>query len=78
MGGEESVVFARKLFDQHLCLVELLEIVAGHGIDAETLGAVDVVLITQDAQAHARAWDGGQADCFGVATIVSISTRELS
>ena len=49
VGGNEGVVLAGKLLDQLLVLVELLEIVGGHGIDAVVLGAIDVVLVTENA-----------------------------
>ena len=58
IGGDEGVVLAREFLDELLVLVELLEIVGGHGIDAVVLGSVDVVLVTKDAaDGLACAWD---------------------
>ena len=47
--GQEGVVLARELLDQLLVLVEFLEVVRGHGVDAGVFGAVDVVLVAEDA-----------------------------
>jgi hypothetical protein len=47
--GDEGVVLAGELLDQLLVLVELLEIVGGHGVDTVVLSSVDVVLVTEDA-----------------------------
>jgi hypothetical protein len=49
VGGDKGIVFAGKLLDQLLVLVEFLEIVGGHGVDAVVLGSVDVMLVTEDA-----------------------------
>ena len=43
-----TVVLPRKLLYEFLVLVELLQIVAGHGVGAMVLGAVDIMLITED------------------------------
>ena len=48
IGGNEGVVLAGELFDELFVLVEFLEVVGGHGVDAVVLGAVDVVLVTKD------------------------------
>ena len=48
--GDESVVLAGKLLDEFLVLVELLQIVGGHGVDASVLGTVDIVLVTKNAR----------------------------
>jgi hypothetical protein len=47
--GEEGVVFARELFDEFFVLVQLFEVVGGHGVDAVVFGSVDVVLVAEDA-----------------------------
>lgn len=49
VGGDEGVVLARQLLDQLLVLVELLQVVGRHGVDAVVLGPVDVVLVAEDA-----------------------------
>ena len=49
-GRDEGVVFAGELLDEFLVLVEFLEIVSGHGVDAVVFGTVDVVLVTEDAE----------------------------
>ena len=57
VGGNEGVVLAGELLDELFVLVEFLQIVRGHGVDAEVLGAVDVVLVTEDAVAsHVSGW----------------------
>lgn len=47
--GHEGVVLARELLDQLLVLVQFLQIVRGHGVDAVMLRSVDIVLVTEDA-----------------------------
>ncbi len=49
VGGNEGIVFAGELLDEFLVLVELLQVVAGHGVDTEVFGSIDVVLVTEDA-----------------------------
>jgi hypothetical protein len=51
-------------FNSHelLVLVQLLEIVSRHGINTNMLGSVDIVLVTKDTDAHARAGDGRELD----------------
>lgn len=49
LGGDEGIVLARKLLDELLVLVELLEILNGHGVDTTVLGTVDIVLVTENA-----------------------------
>lgn len=43
-----TVVFPCKLLYEFLILIELLEIITGHGIGAMVLCAVDVMLIAED------------------------------
>ena len=62
VGGDESIVLAGKLLDELLVLVELLQVVGGHGIDTVVLGTVNVVLVTEDADGHVGARDGGELD----------------
>ena len=60
--GHKGVVLVGQLLDQLLVLVELLEIVGRHGIDTMVLRAIDIVLVTEDADGHAGAGDGGKLD----------------
>jgi hypothetical protein len=62
VGSDESIVLARELLDQLLVLVELLEIVRGHGVDTTVLGSVNIVLVTKNADGHVRARDLGKLD----------------
>jgi len=62
VGSDEGIVLASKLLDELLVLVELLEIIGAHGVDTAVLGTVDIVLVTENADAHVRAGNSGQAD----------------
>ena len=62
VGGDEGIVLAGKLLDELLVLVELLEIVGAHGVNTTVLGTVNVVLVTEDADAHVGAGNRRQAD----------------
>ena len=48
LGSDESVVLASKLFDELLVLVQLPEVLGGHGIETVVLGTVKVVLVTKN------------------------------
>ena len=50
VGGEEGVVLAGELLDELLVLVELLQVIGGHGIDTQVLSTIDIVLITENAE----------------------------
>lgn len=65
LGGDESVVLASQLLDELLVLVQLLQVIGRHGIDTTVLGTVQIVLVTQDADGHVGARDGGQLDGAG-------------
>jgi len=41
---------------------QLLQVIGAHGIDTVVLGAIDIVLVTEDADAHVWAGDGGELD----------------
>lgn len=45
--------------------VQLLQIVGAHGIDAVVLGAIDIVLVTEDADGHAWPWNLWELDGSG-------------
>lgn len=49
VGGDEGVVLAGEFLDELLVLVQLLQVVGGHGVDAVVLGSIDVVLVTENA-----------------------------
>ena len=49
VGGDEGVILASQLLDQLLVLVELLQVIGGHGVDTTVLGSVDIVLVTENA-----------------------------
>lgn len=49
VGRKEGVVLAGQLLDELLVLVELFQVVRGHGVDTVVLGAVNVVLVTENA-----------------------------
>jgi len=51
-GGEERVVLPGELLDQLLVLVELLQVLSGHGVDSKMLGTIDIELVTKNADAH--------------------------
>lgn len=48
LGSKEGIVLASKLLDELLVLVQLLQVIGGHGIDAVVLGTVKIVLVTQN------------------------------
>jgi len=62
LGGNEGVVLAGKLLDELLVLVELLQVISGHGVNTTVLGTIDIVLVTENADGHVGSGDGGQAD----------------
>lgn len=49
LGSDEGIVLASKLLDELLVLVQLLEIISGHGVDTTVLGTIDIVLVTENA-----------------------------
>ena len=53
VGSHEGIVLACELLDELLVLVELLQVVGGHGIDTVVLGTIDIVLVTENADGHA-------------------------
>jgi hypothetical protein len=62
VGRNKGVVLARKLLDEFLVLVELLQVLSGHGVDTAVLGTVDIVLVTENADGHVGARDTGKLD----------------
>jgi hypothetical protein len=48
LGSEESIVLASELLDELLVLVELLQVVNGHGIETVVLGTIEIVLVTKN------------------------------
>jgi len=55
VGSNEGIVLASKLLDELLVLVQLLQVIRAHGVDATVLGTINIMLITENADAHARA-----------------------
>ena len=49
VGGKEGVIFAGELLDHLLVLVELLQVIGGHGVNTVVLRAIDIVLVTENA-----------------------------
>ena len=49
VGGDEGVVLAGELLDELLVLIEFFQVVRGHGVDGMVFGAVDVMLVAEDA-----------------------------
>ena len=49
VGSDEGIVLASELLDQLLVLVELLQILNGHGVNTTVLGTIDIVLVTENA-----------------------------
>lgn len=76
VGSEESIVLAGELLDELLVLVQLLQVVGGHGVDTAVLGTVDIVLVTQDADGHVGARNAGQLDGAGE-TLVTLGVIVL-
>lgn len=52
IGRNEGIVFASQLLDQLLVLVQLLQIVGGHGVDAVVLSTINVMLVTENTGAN--------------------------
>lgn len=48
VGSKESIVLASKLLDELLVLVQLLQVIGGHGVNAVVLGTVEIVLVTKN------------------------------
>lgn len=48
LGSKEGIVLASKLLDELFVLVQLLQVVGGHGIETVVLGTVKIVLVTND------------------------------
>lgn len=52
LGSKEGVVLLGELLDKLLVLVQLLQVVNGHELEADGLGLINVVLIGQNAKLH--------------------------
>ena len=52
VGGQEGVVLGGQLLHLLLVLIQLLEVVSGHGGDAGGLGLVNVLLVSQQADSE--------------------------
>jgi hypothetical protein len=49
VGGYEGIVLAGELLNQLLVLVELLQIVRRHGVNAAVLGTINIMLVAKNA-----------------------------
>ena len=76
LGSDEGIVLASKLLDELFVLVELLQVVGGHGVDTTVLGTVKIVLVTEDADAHVWAGHRRQLDGSGE-TLVTLGVVVL-
>lgn len=47
--GKEGMVLVRKLLDELLVTIELFQVLNGHGVNAQVLRTVNVMLITKNA-----------------------------
>ena len=52
VGGQEGVVLGGQLLHLLLVLVQLLQVVSGHGGDAGGLGLVNVLLVSQQTDSE--------------------------
>jgi len=62
VGRDKGIVFASELLDELLVLVEFLQVITAHSINAMMLSAIDVVLVSENADGHARAGNLRQLD----------------
>jgi len=62
LGGEEGLVLLRKLLDELLVLVELLQVVDGHVLDLDLLSSIDIGSISENADGHPGSGDVGELD----------------
>merc|ERR1712032_897094 len=62
LGGQETVVLLRELLHELLVLLELLQGVHVHGVEADGLGLVHVLGVGQDAELHPRSGREGKLD----------------
>jgi hypothetical protein len=65
VGSDEGIVLAGKLLDELLVLVKLLQVIGGHGVNTAVLSTIDIVLITENADAHVWARNLWEADGSG-------------
>ena len=78
VGSDEGIVLASELLDEFLVLVELLQVVGAHGVNTTVLGTIDIVLVTEDADAHVGAGNSGQADgsgetCRAIVSVIAVN-----
>jgi hypothetical protein len=62
VGGDKGIVLVGKLLDELLILVELLQVVGRHGVEAAVFGSINIELVTQDADGHVWAGNVRQFD----------------
>merc|ERR1719498_1661812 len=71
VGGEEEVVTLGKLLDELLVLVELLEVLNAHVVDADAVGLLAMDGVTEDAALEVGAGDGGELEGSGETLLTS-------
>jgi len=62
LGSEEGIVALGKLLDELLVLVELLELIGRFGLNADLVGLIDMLSITDDADLLLWSGDVGELD----------------
>lgn len=71
VGGEEEVVTLGELLDELLVLVELLEVLNTHVVDADAVGLLAMDGVTEDAALEVGAGDGGELEGSGETLLAS-------
>jgi hypothetical protein len=54
IGGDKGIVLAGELLDKLLVLVELFQVIGGHGINTVMFGTVDIMLVTEDTASTSK------------------------
>lgn len=49
VGGDEGIILAGQLLDELLVLVEFLQVIGRHSVDAMVFGAINIVLVSENA-----------------------------
>ncbi len=62
VGGNEGSVLLGELLDELLVLVQLLQVINGHGVNLGLGSIINVLSITEHADVHARAGGVGKAN----------------
>jgi len=62
LGRQESIILLGELLDKLLVLVELLQVIGGHVLQLDLLGAINIGSICENAKRQARTRDVGELD----------------